>query len=202
MEGPSEQALLEAWCSGDDTAGQELFRLHFDSIYRFFARKVRNDVADLVQQTFLGAAESRGRIHADSSMRAYLLGVAHNKLLMHFRASSRDANLDFSTSSLLDVSPSPSEALAEKHELQLLEAALCRIPLELQIAVELYYWEELTGPQLAEVLGVPEGTARSRLRRGIELLRVALRELPASDERESSLAGLDAWAARLRALPA
>ena len=52
------------------------------------------------------------------------------------------------------------------------------IPVELSLALELYYWEGLSGPDLALALDVPLGTARSRLRRGIERLREHLADAP------------------------
>ena len=57
--------------------------------------------------------------------------------------------------------------------------ALRRIPLELQVALELYYWEGMAGPELAAALDLPEGTVRTRLRRGRQLVREQLTELGA-----------------------
>ena len=50
---------------------------------------------------------------------------------------------------------------------------------ELQVALELHYWEDLSGPELAAVLEIPEGTVRSRLRRGRELLQEAFARVAA-----------------------
>lgn len=197
----SDEELLEAWRGGDSAAGDRLFQRHFDTIYRFFRTKVRDDVGDLVQATFLGAVESRDRIRAGASVRAYLLGIAHKKLLMHWRARAKSDRLDFSVSSLTALGARPSEAMLEAAEQRLLLRALASIPLELQIVIELYYWQECSGPELAAVLDVPEGTVRSRLRRGLAMLREALEALEdTEDERRSSIHTLEEWAARLRAL--
>ena len=53
-------------------------------------------------------------------------------------------------------------------------AALNGLPLDLQIALELYYWEELSVVEVAAVLEVPEGTVKSRLHRARQLLREQL----------------------------
>src|SRR5690606_12989864 len=95
----------------------------------------------------------------------------------------------------------PPSHLDARHEQRLLLAALRHIPLDLQIALELHYWEGMAGPELAEVLGVPEGTVRSRLRRAKELLTERLGELADSPALlESTLSDLDGWARSLEQL--
>lgn len=58
----SESALLEAWRAGDPDAGEIPFARYFDCIFRFVASKAPSEAADLVQATFLAAAESRERM--------------------------------------------------------------------------------------------------------------------------------------------
>lgn len=186
--------LLERWRAGDADAGSDLFERHFDAVHRFFVNKAPADAADLVQRTFLACVEARDRFRQQSSFRTFLFAIAHHELLAHWRKRAR-ADLDPSVSSLRDLDPSPSTMLARIAEERHLLEALRSVPMELQIALELFYWEGLTGAELAEVLGVPEGTARSRLRRGLELLRKRLEELDRSPTRlASTLASLDGWA--------
>ncbi|MCA9705484.1 MAG: hypothetical protein KDK70_06540 [Myxococcales bacterium] len=84
--------------------------------------------------------------------------------------------------------------------LRLLLAALRALPVDLQVALELFYFEHIRGPELAEVLGLPEGTVRSRLRRGREILRERLQELLRSPGMvESTMTDLESWASSLRA---
>ena len=73
----SDRDLLEAWRDGDAKAGETLFDRHFDRVYRFFQTKVdRQDVDDLVQQTFMGCVQSRERFRGESQVGTYLLGIA------------------------------------------------------------------------------------------------------------------------------
>ncbi len=81
----------------------------------------------------------------------------------------------------------------------LLLAALRTVPLEAQVILELYYWEHLSGTELAAVLGVGEDTARTRLRRARLLVGEALQRLTAPKETlASTLADLDSWARSVR----
>ncbi|MEZ4365544.1 MAG: sigma-70 family RNA polymerase sigma factor [Kofleriaceae bacterium] len=203
MAEPDDASLLEAWRGGDRAAGEALFERYFDAIYRFFERKGLPDVADLVQRTFLGCVEAKDRFRGASSFRTFLFAIARHELYGYFRGRHARAALDFGVSSLADLAPGPSTAARDRSEREALLAALRVIPVELQVALELRFWEGLSGPELAEVLELPEGTVRSRLRRALEALRVAL----AADGGGAGLlavmpedpeVALDAWAASLR----
>lgn len=191
--------LLDAWQGGDDAAGRELFGRHFESIFRFFHHKVDGDASDLVQRTFLACIEARERFRRDASFRTFLFGIARNELHGHWRKRKRDERIDFGITSAMDLDPSPSTLVAKRRESQLLLDALRALPIDYQIAIELYYWEGLSGSELATVLGVPEGTVRSRLRRAQEQLRKHMAESAGSGEHPAITdEALEGWASSLR----
>lgn len=196
-----DEALLDAWKSGDQTAGERLFERHFDALYRFFQNKVSGpEVGDLVQRTFLGCVEARDRFRGSASFRTFLYAIARHELCGLYRARRRGAAIDFGVSSVADLSGSASTLLRERSQRAALVAALQSLPVDLQIALELRFWEGLSGPDLAEVLELAEGTVRSRLRRALGSLRDALH----STEVGTALCGdpdsdLEAWATELAA---
>lgn len=199
---PSDLELLTAWKAGDDAAGNELVSRHFESIYMFFDGKVGEGVEDLAQRTFLACLEAQPRIRPDGSFRAYLFGIARNQLLQHYARVHRDARPpDPGVASVESLGPwgSPSRELARHQEARLLARALRRIPLDLQIIVELFYWEELAIADIAEVVQIPGGTVKSRLHRAKELLRTQMQELAASPELiATTLGNLERWARAIR----
>lgn len=197
----SDFDLLDAWRAGDRQKGDELFHRYFDSIYRFFSRKVHGEVEDLIQKTFLACVEGRDNFRKEASFRTYLFSIARHQLYRHWRDRKKNDELDFTVSSLHDLGPTPSAEAARHQEQRLLLEALRRIPLDLQIAVELHYWEGMSGPELAQVLDIPEGTVRSRLRRAREALEKQLAELASSqDVLRSTLDSFDRWAGSLKEL--
>jgi RNA polymerase sigma factor (sigma-70 family) len=201
----TDEELHRAWQSGDRLAGETLFERHFESIYRFFDSKLRGDVSDLVQRTFLACVESRDRFRGASSFRTFLFAVARYELCGFYRARRREAVLDFSISSVADLATTPSSVARRRSARAALVDALQSLPLDLQIALELRYWEGFSGPDLAVVLEVPEGTVRSRLRRAIETLRDAMsrRAELASMCPPEGTGELEGWAEALsRSLPA
>ncbi len=194
--------LFEAWQRGDRRAGAQLFERHYDAIARFFHNKASRDADDLIQRTFLRCVETHGKVRKPASFRYYLFGVARNVLLEYLEEKSRRQKREapnFLTSSVEDVAPTPSSALARAREEQLILTALRRIPLELQIVLELYFWEELRARELAEVLEMPEGTIRTRLRRAKQLFEEEIARLGESPALvQSTLCDLEGWAQRLR----
>lgn len=194
----ADAELLEAWRAGDDAAGNRLVSTHFAAVYRFFRNKVDGEVDDLVQLTFLNCTRARDRISDRSSFRAYLFTTARNVLTDFYRARGRNL-FDPSTSSAVDLGATPTQLLAERAEHRLLLAALRAIPLDQQIALELVYWEQLKAREVADVFGIPEGTARTRLAAAKLSLEAKLAELARSPQAlASTVDNLERWSASIR----
>ena len=190
-----EDQLFLAWSNGDTDAGDQLLRLHFNSVYRFFVTKAPDAVDDLIQATFLETLSNKDKFRGDSTFRAFLLGIARHQLLRLYRRRSRD-RLVFSPNEhcVLDTGTTPSAALGRKREEKLLLQAMQRIPVDLQIVLELHYWDGMSTRELAAVLEVPQGTIKSRLRRAREAVEGeidALTEDPAL--RLSTRSCLEEW---------
>jgi len=195
----TDAELLAQWRDGDVRAGSELFDRYFDTVRRFFANKAGREVEDLVQVTFEACVGAVRRFEGRSSFRTYLLGIANNVLRGHFRAMVRRDDIE-EFASVEDMGAGLSTLVASRSEHRLLLAGLRRIPLESQVLLELYYWERLSGRELGLFLGVPEDTARSRLRRGKTLLAEALRKLEEDAVLiESTSGNLERWADEIRA---
>lgn len=167
-----DASLLNAWRAGDSEAGTRLFRRHYDLVVRFFANKIgAQDQPDLIQRTFLGCVEGRDRIRDGDRFRAYLLNIALRQLYRSYEQRRTDrARIDFGTVSVADLDPSPSRLLAARDDQRRLLAAMRGLPLQLQVVLELSYWEGLSATAVAEVVEAPVGTVKTRLRRARALL--------------------------------
>jgi RNA polymerase sigma-70 factor (ECF subfamily) len=200
---PTDVELLRSWGAENPQPGEILFKRHFRCVHRFFANKVGNDrdVEDLIQRTFLACLEGRERYAATAAFRTWLLGIAHNLLREHYRRGRRAREqIDFSHDSVRDLCDGPSTLLRQLRGRQSLLEALRAIPIDSQVILELFYWERFTGVELGSFLGIPEDTARSRLRRARSLLLQAVEDDATSSRALDSDGDLDAWAAEVRAL--
>jgi RNA polymerase sigma factor (sigma-70 family) len=201
---PGDHELLLAWRGGDRRAGGVLFDRHFASVRRFFHNKActEPEVEELIQRTFTACVEAAERFRGDASFKTFLLAIARNILREWIRESLREGADEHEIDELCSESRGPglSSRLDVQREHQLLLAALRRLPTESQLLLELFYWEELTAAELAEVLGVPEGTVRTRLRKAKLELRGTIDQLARTKaELDSMHSGLDGWARGLRA---
>lgn len=196
----SDGQLLERWRTGDTASGEALFERYYDMVERFFLNKVASGVQDLVQDTFMRCVEGRERIRDHDRFRTYMFAIAYNVLTGHLRERYRsDRAIDLSEISMCDVSPGPSTLIARRREHQLLIDALRAIPIEDQVILELHYWEQLTTSEMAEVMGIPIGTARGRLQRARTRLEEEMqRRADSANELASTMARLDDWAAECR----
>ncbi|MEM9459874.1 MAG: sigma-70 family RNA polymerase sigma factor [Myxococcota bacterium] len=196
MTGDSD--LLDAWRAGDSHAGQELFKRYYDLIARFFANKITGSTSDLVQETFMACVDGRDRIRGDGQFRGYLFGVAYNVLKGHLRRQYRVPD-ELGSISMLDLDPGPSTIVGESEQASLLLIALRSLPVELQMIIELRYWEQMTSTDIAEILGIAPVTVRGRLRQGRIQLERAMREQSApATVIDSAVGELERWVREVR----
>ncbi|MEM6991962.1 MAG: sigma-70 family RNA polymerase sigma factor [Myxococcota bacterium] len=191
-----DSRLLERWVAGETAAGSALVDRYFDAIARFFRNKVADSLDaqdDLVQMTFTACVEAGARFRGEGSFRSFLFSIAYNVLRRYYEKRRRDARVDFGTVSIHDLAKGPATLLGEAADRALVVAALRKLPVDVQTAFELHYWEGATVAEVAAVLDWPVGTVKSRLRRGRAQLRECLEAEPAPD---------DARAAALRSLGA
>lgn len=205
MAGHDDLTLFDAWCDGDEAAGNQLVKRHFRSVYGFFRNKFDGDVDDLIQRTFLGCVKSRDRFRKESSFRTYLFAIARNELLMALRRKSRGKTLAFTEASVDDFlghdePMTPTQAIAQRQERRILLRALRRIPVDDQVALEMYYWQGLSAREVGEVLELGEAAVRSRLHRAKARLRERVAALAADPQLlASTMDDFERWAAELRA---
>jgi len=187
----TDAELLEAWAADDRTAGGVLLDRHFDPLHRFFINKVHEDaVSDLAQDTLLVCVKSRGNFRSESKFRTFLLGIARHQLLHHYRRRKRkEGRLDpidpqeESANSVLEPQRM-SSLLVRRREQALMLAALRTIPIDYQVVLELFFWEDLTGHECATILEIGLGAVKGRLSRAKLALREALEqaEAPPADK--------------------
>ena len=196
--------LLERWQSGERTAGEQLFARYFEAVARFFRNKVDGSADDLVQRTFLGCLEGKDRVRGEAGFRGYLFGVARNVLRKHWRTRARSPeHADLDTQSIVELGASPSSAYARDRQQSQVLGALRRIPLDAQIVLELCYWEAMTAAEIGGVLGVPLGTAKTRIRRAKQRFAEELANIERGTFRlQTTGTGLDTWARGVRPGPA
>jgi RNA polymerase sigma-70 factor (ECF subfamily) len=194
---PSDFELLERWRGGDALAGNELVARHYTTVRRFLEVRLTHAAEDLTQRVFLDCIQAIDRRAVHTSFRAYLLGIARNHMLMYLRQSSRHDRLRRFADEESDR-PSRKTSLtavfARMQQHHMLLRAMVELPPDLQIALQLYYWDGMSTPEIGEVLEIPASTVTTRLARARELVKRELaRTCPQGPDQESLVQNLDAW---------
>lgn len=185
--------MLDRWISGDLRAGNELFKQYFAQLYRFFSNKTDGDVDDLVQETFMACLKGRETFKRQSTFRTYLFAIARYTLLGHWRRrAAGQSAIPVEDLSIASLSTSAGSRLAGQQDRARLVEALRKLPMDQQMLLEMYYWQDLDRDRLAEIFDVETATIGSRLFRARKQLMESLETAaPPSDE------ALDAWARSL-----
>ncbi len=177
--------LVKRCLAGEDVAWEALLKTHsrrtYNLCYRFTARV--QEAEDLTQEIFIKVFQTlRSYDAAQGSFTTWLNRVSRNHLVDHYRRTKKDR----ATSSLdddlgtLEEKPSreaePVARLEARERQELLQVALNHLSPDLREAVILRDLHDLDYREIAQVLGVPEGTVKSRINRGrLELARVLKR---------------------------
>ena len=162
--------------------GPDLRRLydgHSQSLYAFLLNLTRdeNDTRDLLQDIFIKLARNPELLDGLRNERAFLIRLAHNAAIdMIRRRGTRDKTREQFTAE--SVSPfAPGVDPDEQAFRAALADALTELPAEQRVVVHLKLWDGLTFEEIANALEIPQNTAASRYRYGLDKLRECLRPL-------------------------
>jgi RNA polymerase sigma factor (sigma-70 family) len=178
-----ERAWVRATLAGDPAAFDRIVERHWRKVASVVGRFLGdpNDVEDTVQETFVRAFQSLRGFRGEASVQTWLLRIAVNL------CKSRRSEYWRRRVQLLEAEPAcfsepaATAALAEGLMLQAewehaLRGALARLPDRLRLPIVLHFFEDLTGAEIAQVLGWNQSTVWSRIYAGCRRLRQSLAE--------------------------
>ncbi len=180
-----DQELVRRCLDGESPAWEGLVRAHsrkvYNLCYRFTGRI--QDAEDLTQEVFIKVFQTlRSYDSAQGTFSTWLNRVARNHLVDHYRRTRKDrvtSSLDDDSTPLPELPSTraaPTASVESRERRELLQAALDQMSPDLREAVVLRDLQDLDYQEIAQVLGVPQGTVKSRINRGrLELARVIKR---------------------------
>lgn len=181
----TDQQLVEGCKSGQPQHLELLIARYRDDLYRFCRHLTlnRQDAEDLFQEVWVRVIRRLEKYNTERPFKPWLFQVAFNLYRDHYRKwksvyalwnwLSSDAELV----QLRDPAPSAEEHMLQREEHRQLEACLRGLPARYLAPLVLYYYEEFSYEGIAEVLGVPVGTVKSRLNQGKKLLHSLMKEM-------------------------
>ncbi len=169
-----EAGLLARCLQGDRQAQQRLYEMTMHLVYRLMVRLVGlQDAADLTQQVYLKLFSKLDQFSGKSRFETWLYRLATNEALQFLRK-----NKNRKTKTLMGDPVNQDQPESERDEQrELLEVAMERIDPELRSIFMLREVEKKSYREIAEIVGIPEGTVGSRLTRARRELQTHLVEL-------------------------
>jgi RNA polymerase sigma-70 factor (ECF subfamily) len=176
--------LVERWQSGDEGAFEDLVRRHERRVFRLLLRMLgnREEAEDVAQEAFLSLHRHGHRFRREARFSTFVYRVAANAALNRRRSlgrnRSRVSELTTSQQAGFDLPPAPrdpEDAAAGSEAQARVQEALLDLAPDLRVAVVLYDIEGQSYHEVARVLGIPEGTVKSRIHRARNALRERLR---------------------------
>ena len=172
----AERSLIARCRQGDQEAFRLLLERHHQTVYRVAYALTSNptDAAEIVHETFIKAWRSLGSFRHDATLATWLTRVALNTGRDHLRRQ-RTREFIGIVRDLIRSHPAPDEraAIEDRDELQ---RAMRRLSPRARQVVALRFGLELSQKEIAELLGCPEGTVKSRLNAATTTLRKLLNE--------------------------
>lgn len=178
----ADEDLMPLVRDGDARAFAVLFDRHcdraFSLAYRMCGSRARAE--DVVQDAFLSLWRAGGRYDPSrGSVRTWILSMVHNRAIDLFRRESLRAARPLEEGGVAErlAAPELTEVEAERRaEADRVRRALQELPDEQRQVIELSYYGGFTHSQIAELLALPSGTVKGRMRLGLSKLRIALGE--------------------------
>jgi RNA polymerase sigma-70 factor (ECF subfamily) len=178
------ETLIQRCLQGDQTAWDAIVRMYwrkvFNVAYKFVGR--HEEAEDLAQEIFLKIFKSLDTFDRRANFQTWLVSVSRNLCIDHYRSVRKerqtiDRAVDASELAPASSDPGPMAALEQQDRLTLLRDALAALPGALRTAVLMRDIHELSYQDIADRLGLPQGTVKSRINRGRAELARQIRKL-------------------------
>jgi RNA polymerase sigma-70 factor (ECF subfamily) len=186
LPAPSDEATLVGELqAGSEQAYAYLMAVYQNSIYNLAYHIVENgaEAADVLQDVFVKVFRGIKHFHGSCSLKTWIYRIAVHEASNHrrgwlrrrlrevFSLDDEAVGPEFAPAGTISLNETPYESLQQAERQHLVRQALASLSQPYRTVVVLREIEELTYEEIAQVLGISEGTVKSRLMRGRELLK-------------------------------
>jgi len=165
MQATSDEALISRIAAGDRLAMQVLYARHHVRVYRFILRLVGNATTaeDLISEVFLDVWRQAGKFEARSAASTWLMAIARFKALSMLRRKPEEELDDETAEAIEDLSDDPETTVQKKDKGEILRKCLSALSQDHREIIDLVYYHEKTVEEVAEMVGIPEATVKTRM---------------------------------------
>jgi len=179
MQAKSDEVLIGRIANGDRLAMQVLYARHHVRVFRFVVRPVRDEgmAEDLISEVFLDVWRQAGRFEGRSAVSTWMLAIARFKALSALRRRPDEELDEEAAGAIEDPSDDPGTTLEKKDKGAIIRKCLVGLSADHREIIDLVYYHEKSVEEVAEIVGIPENTVKTRMfyarKRLAELLKAA-----------------------------
>ena len=171
--GDAVESLIQRCLGGDQNAWELIVRQYwrkvFNIAYKFVGK--HDEAEDLTQDIFIKIFKSLSTFDRRANFQTWLISVSRNLCIDHYRSVRKeretiDRQVDPNQLTPASSDPGPMAALEQRDRVVVLRHALAQLPDTLRTAVLMRDIQEMSYQEIADKLGLPEGTVKSRINRG------------------------------------
>jgi RNA polymerase sigma-70 factor, ECF subfamily len=165
MQATSDEALISRIAAGDRLAMQVLYARHHVRVYRFILRLVGNATTaeDLISEVFLDVWRQAGKFEARSAASTWLTAIARFKALSVLRRKPEEELDEETAEAIEDPTDDPETTVQKKDKGEILRKCLSALSPDHREIIDLVYYHEKSVEEVAEVVGIPEATVKTRM---------------------------------------
>jgi RNA polymerase sigma-70 factor (ECF subfamily) len=180
----ADERLLRRTASGDQQAFEELYRRHSGPIYNYLLRLLHEPAVaeDLLQEVFVATWQGAHRFEGRAQVKTWLLGIAHNQAVSWLRRNRNVLTLDDIDD--LPLTDPPDAKTMDVYLAAQLSQAIDGLSPKHRAVVELAFAHNLSYAEIAEIVGCPVGTVKSRMSYALKCLNGSLKRMDLDDRSE------------------
>src|ERR671922_1696899 len=165
MQSTSDEVLIGRIATGDRLAMQVLYARYHVRVFRFVVRLVRDEstAEDLISEVFLDVWRQADRFEGRSAVSTWLLAIARYKALSALRRRPDEELDEEAAAAIEDTADNPEVALEKKDKGEILRKCLTALSPEHREIIDLVYYHEKSVEEVAEIVGIPENTVKTRM---------------------------------------
>ena len=181
------EELIQRAINNDQTAIEQLYNMTNDNVYYSIKTMIKNEdvVLDIMQDTYLKAFSSLSQLKEPAAFRGWIKRIAHNKTVDYLRKTKpvmfsemvsidSDEIIDFKDERTASM---PEEIMDQKETSRLIGAILDSLSEEQRTAVGMFYFDNMSVREIADVLGISDNTVKSRLNYARKKIEVEVKAL-------------------------
>jgi len=176
---PTDADLIAAHAAGDPTAFGEIVRRHRDRMWAVALRTMRDheEAADALQDAFISAFRAAATFRAESAVSTWLHRIVVNACLDRIRKRQSRSTVPLPETDGYREPAAPGDSMAQRETRMIISDALAALPDEQRVPIVLVDVEGYSVAETASLLGIAEGTVKSRCARGRAKLAKVLQQL-------------------------